>query len=160
MTIEKEDSFIKQIALYLKNKDYGKSYELSKEFIQKFPNIMISHFLFAKSSFWLEKYPEAEIGGAKSFQLSKAGEEKITSGILLGTIYMMENKYEKAYNLMNSIQNKSAELEEILILCAVAMEDDKAIDSHIDRLYEINKEVADEFLAGMIEEIGEEESGE
>ncbi len=51
--------YLKQISLYLKNRDFKKAYSLASEARIKYPGNKLIEYLFAKSLFCLEKYKES-----------------------------------------------------------------------------------------------------
>jgi len=147
-----KNAYIKQNVLYLNNKDYGKAYEFSKEFVQKFPAEMIAHFLLAKAAFCLGRHEEAVLGARKAFNLAADADDMLSCAILASTAYYELKEYGKGLELLKQVEKTktSEELEELLFIFSLAMEDEKEAMKHVQDLYKLNKKAAEEFIAKFI----------
>ncbi len=150
---ESRSPYIKQISIYFKNGDYNKAYDLSKEFAEKFPNDMASHFLFAKSAFWLNNFQVAEEESTKAFNLSVGNDELAIVGILRVCAYYRLKKYQKGMQLLNLLKTKLPQREEIAklkFIFALALHNEPAAMRHLDMLYEINENAASELIMKIL----------
>ncbi|MCK4319046.1 hypothetical protein KAW38_00560 [Candidatus Micrarchaeota archaeon] len=59
MKFSSSKQYLKQISLYLKNRDFKKAYSLASEARIKYPGNKLIDYLFAKSLFGLGKYEES-----------------------------------------------------------------------------------------------------
>jgi tetratricopeptide (TPR) repeat protein len=155
MEITKKDTFIKQIMIYIKNKDYGNAYLVAKEFNEKYPDDLISNFLLAKACFYLNKYDEALIAGRKTFALS-TGQDIVTAAVLLGSIYFMRHEFVEGYKLLESLENNkkiriNSEIEELLTIFSLALNNPQQAMRHVDRLYQLNSRYAEDFIVRFFE---------
>ena len=147
---ESKGSFIKQISIYLRNEDYAKAYELSKEFSVKHPNEMIASYLVAKSAFWLEKYDEAAREGCRAFDKAKPADMGPCAAIAASAYYQL-GKYKKGHELLEQVRNRgSMEIEKLRLSFALAMENDKEAADIIDELLRINRKEAMKLLGRML----------
>ena len=147
-----KNAYIKQNALYLKNKDYGRAYEFSKEFTQKFPGEMIAYFLLAKAAFCLERYEEAAMVARKAFNMASEPEDVLTCAIMASTAYYEMGEYSKGLELLKQVEKIKAneELEELLFIFSLALKDEKEAMKHVQELYKLNKKAAEDFMARYI----------
>ncbi len=152
MAIEKKESFIKQIAIYLKEENYQKAYETSKEFSGRFPSEMISHYLLAKAAFWIGKYDEAAEHGRKAFNMA-SGDDLVPCAIITASAYYQLGKYSKGYEMLGHVKTEEkADLEKLKFAFAVAMEKEEDAVAIFEVLLSINRKEAEKllerFLAG------------
>jgi len=146
MAIEKLDSFVKQILIYFKNKDYGEAHSLATKMVAKFPKEMISHFLLARATFWLERYPEAISEAIKAFNLAKR-EDLLPCAILLGSSYFQSGEYEKGYALLSKFEKeKNEEVKKLLFIFSLARKNEKEAVSHVADLFQINRQAAKKLV--------------
>lgn len=142
----KRESYQKQIAVYLGNRDYQKAYELSKEYVERFGEDVVSHFLLMKSAFWLRKLDEAITEGRKAFNLSH-GEDMVVCAIILSSAYYLKGDHEGCYEVLNSARTDgNADVEKMMFIYSLAANNEKEAMRHIDRLYKINRRLAEEFV--------------
>lgn len=153
-TFNSQSPYIKQISIYFNNSDYKSAFSLSQEFASLFPDEMISHFLYAKSAFWLDSLETAKEEALKAFNLCKGEDDLAVAGILLSCIYYGQREYEKGILLLNLLRTKLPQREEIQKLkfvFALALHDESAAMRHLETLYEINKKAASDFIVKFIE---------
>ena len=153
-TFSSKVPFIKQISLYFKNGEYQQAYLLSKEFADAFPENMASHFLLAKSAFWLNNFEEAEEESTKAFNLAKGNDELAVAGILKACAYYRLKKFREGLDLLNLLKTKLPQREEIAklkFIFALALNDEAAALRHLESLYEINKKAASELIVSVLD---------
>jgi tetratricopeptide (TPR) repeat protein len=145
--------YIKQISIYFRNKDYKKAFLLSREFADAFPEDMSSHFLLAKSAFWLDDFHTAEEESTKAFNLSKGADELAVTGILRACTYYRLKKFKEGIELLNLLKTKLPQREEIAklkFIFALALHDEQAALRHLESLYEINENAASELTMKLL----------
>ncbi len=155
MEFTKKSSFIKQIILYFKNKEYSNSYLVAREFAMKYPDDMIPNFLLTKAAFFLNKHDEALHTGRKTFNLS-TGQDIVTTAILLGSVYYMRGDYVDGYKLLESLENNklikiNTEVEELMTLFSLVLNNPDLAVKHIKRLYDLNSKYAEDFILKFFE---------
>ncbi len=144
-----EPPYIKQIAIYLNQKKYQEAHNLSKQFVEKFPNLMISHLLLAKSAFWLNDFETAKDESLKAFNLSNGQAELTVSGILLACTYYRLREFQKGMDLIILLNTELPGRENIAKLkfvFALSLHNEDAALRYLDMLYEINEKAAEKFL--------------
>lgn len=152
-TFSSKIPFIKQISLYFKKGEYGQAYLLSREFSEMFPGDMASHFLLAKSAFWLNNFQVAEKESTKAFNLAKGNDELAVAGILRACTYYRLKRFREGLDLLNLLKTKLPHREEIAklkFIFALALNDEAAALRHLDSLYEINKNAASELIVNLL----------
>lgn len=150
VAFNKKEAFIKQITIYINSKDYQKAYELSKGLAGLFPNEMISHFLLAKSSFWLGKYEETVSEGKRAFHLSKLL-DMVPCAVILASGYYQLKKYQEGYKFLNALDIKNdVDLQRLKFLFAVAVGDEKAARDRVEELFGLNKKIASDFIEKIL----------
>lgn len=148
------NAYIKQGALYIKNKDYQRAYEFCREFVQNFPDDMISHFMLSKAAFWAGKYEEAAAEGRKAFNMSKAEEDLAACAIITATAHYELKQYDKGYELLKTVEKTktSEEIEKLLFIFSVAMDNEEEALKHVEYLMRLNKQAAEELILRFLEE--------
>lgn len=150
MAIEKKESFIKQIVIYLNENEAQKAYLLAKEFVERFPSDMVSHYLLAKASFWLGKYDEALSEGRKAFNMARAA-DLVPCAIIIASAHYQLGKYAEGYRILNQIEAKdNANLEKLKLAFAIAQGQEKEAVSILDVLFKINREEAQKLLETIL----------
>ncbi len=145
--------YLKQIAIYFQQEAYQKAYLLSEEFVQKFPKILLSHFLLAKSAFWTDDFETAKKEGLLAFNLANGEYELEITGILLACIYYRLKEYRKGMDLVMLLNYKLQTKENLMklkFLFALALNDESVAMRYLDMLYEINREEAKKLLSKFI----------
>ncbi|MDO8553622.1 MAG: CDC27 family protein [Candidatus Micrarchaeota archaeon] len=143
----KPDAYQKQITIYLNNKNYESAYDLAKEFSERFGQELTSHFLLSKSAFWMKKYPEAIVAGRKAFNMAHAKEDMILCGIILSTAYYMQGDVKNSQEVLEAVnRDGNTDVEKLMFICALAVQDEKAAMEHVNRLYKINRRMAEDFV--------------
>ncbi|MBD3398104.1 hypothetical protein GF412_02810 [Candidatus Micrarchaeota archaeon] len=145
--------YIKQISIYFRDKDYKKAFSLSKDFTEAFPDEMVSHFLLAKSAFWLNDFTTAEEESRKAFNLAKDKDGLAVTGILRACSCYRLRKFRKGMELLNLLKTKLPQREEIAklkFIFALALHDEQAALHHLEMLYEINERAASELTVKLL----------
>ncbi len=150
MAIEKKESFIKQIAIYLNDNEAQKAYTLAKEFVDRFPSEMVAHYLLAKASFWLGKYDEALGEGLKAFNMARAA-DLVPCAIITASAYYQLGKYAEGHKMLSRIDAKGdADLEKLKLAFAIAQGQQEEAVEILDTLFRINKKEAKELLEKIV----------
>lgn len=153
-TFNSQPPYIKQISLYFDNSDHKSAFSLSQEFASAYPDEMISHFLYAKSAFWLDSFETAREEALKAFNLCKGQDDLAVAGILLSCVYYNRKEFEKGILLLNLLRTKlpqNEEIQKLKFIFALALHDEPASMRHLEDLYEINRKSASDFIAKFIE---------
>jgi tetratricopeptide (TPR) repeat protein len=154
LEFSKKETYIKQIALYLSNASYSQAYELSKSFVAKFPDELISHFLLAKSAYWSGDYAEAKLEARKSFNIAKSPEDLLTCAVIASAAYYRLGEYSKGLEMLKAVEGmkRTAELEQLLFIFSVAVENEDEAMKHIRELQRLDKKIALEFIKKYVGE--------
>ena len=148
---EKKESFMKQITIYLNGENHQDAYELSKQFVEKFTNEMIAHFLLAKSAFRVGKYDETAIEGRKAFNLSNSPYDALASALVTATGYYQLEEYNKGYEILKSMEQagKSEDLQFLLFMFSLARKDTKEAAKHGAELYVMNRRATEDLIGRL-----------
>lgn len=151
----KRDAFVKQIILYFNNQNYSGAYSLASEFAVKYPDDLISNFFLTKACFYMNKHDEAVTTGRKTFNLS-TGQDVVTTGILLASIYFMKREYVTGYKLLESIEKNPAlktngEVHELMTILSLALNNPQQAMRNIEKLYQLNSKYAEDFILKFFE---------
>lgn len=155
MGLTKNDSYVRQIILYFRNKELNNAYSLAKEFNEKTPDDLISNFLLAKALFYLNRHEEALTVGRKAFNISH-GQDLVTTAILLSSIYYMRGDFVGGYKLLESLESNknikvNGEVEELMTMLSLALNNPQQAMRHIDKLYQLNSKYAEDFILRFFE---------
>jgi len=148
-----KNGYAAQIAAYLKNEAYAKAYELATEFVQKFPDDMIAHFLLAEAAFWSGKYDEAALEGSKAFNKCSTDDDLLTCSIITGSSYFELKKYEEGYHLLRLMAKRKTneELEKLLFVFSLELNNPQEAIKHVDELFKINKKAAEDLIVKYLQ---------
>lgn len=141
--------YISQAAIYLRNKDYSKAYSFAKEFIAKFPDEIIAYYFLSAAAFWLKKYDEAAVEGRKAFNKADNYDDMLPCAIITASAYYEMDQFDKGFEILTIMEKKkkTEELEKLLFLFSVAKNDGKEAVVHLDELYKLNRQAADQMAA-------------
>ncbi len=144
MELTKPSAYLAQISIYLKNGDRESAYSMSKEFANKFPDTMTSHYLLALSALGHGKYEEAKMEGRKAFNLAATQEDMLTCALITGMAYYELKDYGKGYEILLLMESKSktVELEKFLVMFSLAMNSPEAAARHEEELLRLNSRAA------------------
>lgn len=150
MAIEKKDAFIRQMAIFLGNKQYDSAYEFGREFAGKFPADMVSHYLLAKAAFWTGRYGEAAEEGRKALNLARNPDINACAAITASAYYSL-GRYPEGYELLSKIKTKGDEdLDRLKFIFAMVMGREKEAIECIDDLFRINRRAAEKLLETVL----------
>ncbi|MEM4359099.1 MAG: hypothetical protein QXT45_01050 [Candidatus Bilamarchaeaceae archaeon] len=150
MEFTKKESFVKQIILYLNNKNYTAALELSENFVKRFPNEMVAHFLLAKSAFWDQKYDVALREGRAAFNMSR-GEDITPCALLLACVYYRLKRYAEGYEFLNSAElPDTEEVLQMKLFFSMALENLKDVEKHAEVLLRMHETATKKLLARFI----------
>ncbi len=144
-----KSGYTSQIAAYLRNKNYEKAYTFSKEFVQKFPNEMVAHYLLSQSAFWVKKYGEAALEGSRAFNKSDSRDDMLACAVITASAYYELKEYEKGHKLLEVMARRKTNesLESLFFLFSIARNDGRAAAEHLNELYRLNQQAAKEMAA-------------
>ncbi len=153
-----ESSFTKQILIFWKGREYDKAHELSSEFVKAFPQSLMAHYMLAKCCMKFKNYPTAMAEGHKAFNLAESNEDLVATGVFLSCVYYHLRRYSKSLEILNALKEFGDEkVEKAFFILSLCVNDPTEALMHVDALYMINKEVANDFvdkflaLAGSME---------
>jgi len=152
MELTKKDAFIRQLAIYLRDDDYAKTYELAKAFVKKFPEEMVAHFLLARAAFGVLKYVEAKTEARKAFNMSDRYDDMLATALLASTAHLELKEYTAGYGLLVVMEKlgDSAELQTAMVVFSLAQRNTRDLISHLDRLYKLNKKLGLELAMRIV----------
>ena len=102
-----KNAYVKQLLIFLSNQDYQSSLGFGKEFVEKFPAEMISHYLLAKVLYFNKDFAGSAMEGRKSFNLASDPDDILACAITTSTAYYELKEYAKGYELLNSVQKST-----------------------------------------------------
>ena len=156
MIFEHENSYVKQIMLYYKNEDYEKACDLCREFAAQFPKSLMSHYLLAKSCYRKRDFPAALMEGHRAFNLADSDEDKVATAVFIACVCYELRRFTNAYEILKSIESiNDARVEQALIIFSLITNQPETSMLHIDALYKINRDVADQFVTKALDILGQ-----
>ncbi len=144
---------IAQIDLYLRNRESQKAYDLARDFVSRFPDEMVSHFLLARSAFELAKYDEAVNEGSRAFNKAASDNDMLSCAILVGSSYYMCGRFEEGLKLLRFMEKRktSENLETMLFILSLAARNGREAADHLNDLYRINRGAADALIVKYLQ---------
>lgn len=144
MEITKKEAFAKIISNHMRNREDRKAYDLSGDFIRKFPGELLSHLLRAESAFRLQRFPEAKIEGRKALRYAQSESDMVFCAMVFSSACFHLKDYIEGYELLKGISSrrKLADVEEALVVFSIAMKNEEDAIDHLRRLIQINRERA------------------
>lgn len=150
MAIEKKEAFIRQMAIFLGSRQYDSAYDFGREFADKFPSDMVSHYLLAKAAFWTGRYAEAAAEGRKAFNLARGTDINACAAITASAYYSL-GRYPEGYELLSKIRTSGDEdLDKLKFIFAMVMGREKEAIECIDDLFRINRRAAEKLLENAL----------
>lgn len=142
------NGYVKQINLYLTNKEHQQAYNLAKEFASKFPQDFLAHFFLAKAAYWTDNYNETAIEGRKAYNSASNPGDMLACGMIAAAGYYGLREYQKGYEFLKTLQetNSDKDLEGLLYSFSLAMDDEKKAVEHLTNIYMINPKSAEEIF--------------
>jgi hypothetical protein len=144
MEITKKEAFAKLVSIHMKNHEDQKAYDLSKDFVQKFPGELLSHVLLAESAFRLKRFGEVKTEGRKALRYAQSESDFIFCAMVFSSACFHLKDYIEGYELLKEISMKKqlAEVEEALVVFSIAMKNEQDAIDHMGNLIHINRERA------------------
>ncbi len=155
MEFTSKTGFSKQIIIFIQNSKFNDAFTLAQQFVQRFPDEMMSHFLLAKSAFWINEFDITKSEARKAFNLAKLPDDMLPCAILAATAYHQLKEYEKGFDLLKQMEaiKTDEELEKLLFLFSLALKDQTEAMKHIDLLFKINSKAAEDLIVRYLESI-------
>ncbi|MFN7991331.1 MAG: hypothetical protein U0R44_04200 [Candidatus Micrarchaeia archaeon] len=159
MELTKKDSYAKMISIYIKNLQDQQAYDLSKEFIQKFPGELISHLLLAESAFRLARYAEAKLEGRKALRYANSDYDLLFCSMVFASACFQLKDYIEGYKVLKEISAKRPvlEVEEALFAFSLAMKNEATAIQHMKNMLQINRQHALDLMKDYISNLPGEE---
>jgi tetratricopeptide (TPR) repeat protein len=148
----KKEAFARQLAIFIRNEDRQRAYELSKEFVNTYPDEMLAHFLLALAAFRLDKFDEAKLEGRKAFNLAQSADDMLVAALLTSSAHYDLGEYTQGYELLRSIEKRKStdELQKRMFIFAMALgKSDEALQ-HMDQLFKLNESMAADLVLKML----------
>lgn len=144
----KPEAYLRQIAVYLKEQMNTQAYNLSQDFVKKFPGELLSHVLLAETAFRLGRYQEAKVEAQKALKLSQSESDIRFCALVFSTACFQLKDYIEGYNTLKSAMKGRflPEVEEALLILALAMSDEQKAVHHMKNLMVLNRERAMDFM--------------
>lgn len=144
MELTHKEAYAKIIAIHLKNYEDQKAYDLSREFVLRFPGELLSHVLLAESAFRIGRYTEAKIEARKAMRYASSESDFAFSALVFASACFHLNDYLEGYALLSEIAMKKqiAQVEEALLVFSLAMKSEAEAMSHLRNLMMLNRERA------------------
>lgn len=143
-----KQGYIKQIMLYLENKDYQKALSLSKDFLKFYPDDLESNYLYSTSCFWTMNFLDSIKNGRIAFNKAKSKDELIATAIVISSSYYRIGEYENAIKILKPIESLkfSIDVEKLMLTLSIALKNKKEALRHAKNLHVLNEEAANEML--------------
>lgn len=144
----KPEAYLKQIAVYLKEQMNEQAYALSQDFVKKFPSELLSHVLLAETAFRLGRFQQSKVEAQKGMRLAQSENDIRFCATVFSTACFQLKDYIEGYNtLKSSMKGKFLpEVEESLLILALAMADEQKALHHMKNLMVLNRQKAMEFM--------------
>ncbi len=155
MELTKKDSYAKMISIYIKNLQDQQAYDLSKEFIQKFPGELMSHLLLAESAFRLGRYAEAKLEGRKALRYAASDYDILFCSMVFASACFQLKDYIEGYKVLKEISDRTPVLEvgEALFAFSLAMKNEGDAIFHMKNMLQINRQHALELMKDYIKSL-------
>ena len=143
-----KQGYIAQISVFLKQEDSEKAYKLSKEFVNKFPNDVITHFLLCQSAYVVRKFDEAALQGRMAFNKSSSYDDMLACTILTASAYYENGKIVEGWEMLKFMERRKTNenLEKLLFIYSLAVKNKNEAVNHLNELHRINDKAADELV--------------
>ncbi len=148
MEFTKKESYAKMISIYMKERMDRQAYDLSREFVAKFPGELIPHLLMAETAYRLERYSEAKVEGRKALKYATSETDMIFCTMVFASACFHLKDYIEAYTLLKEVSAKKTilEVEEALFVFSLAMRNESQAIDHMKNLLELNRDHALELM--------------
>ena len=157
MELTRPEAYAKIIAIYLKNYENEKAYELSKEFVMKFPGELLSHILLSESAFRLGRFTEAKIEGRKALRYASSDSDMVFSSLIFASACFQLHDYLEGYQVLKDVSGRGqiAQVEEALVVFSMAMKSELEAVGHLRNLMGLNRERAVAIMRTYIHSLPE-----
>jgi tetratricopeptide (TPR) repeat protein len=144
----KPESYLKQISVYLKEQMNQQAYNLSQDFVKKFPAELLSHVLMAESAFRVGRYQESKVQAQKAIKLAQSESDIRFCALVFSTACFQLKDYIEGYEtLKKAMKGKFLpEVEESLLILSLAMADEQKALHHMKNLMVLNRQKALDFM--------------
>jgi hypothetical protein len=147
----KIDGFVKQVAIFIRNNDYGRAYEASREMEAAFPGDMMSHYLISKSAFLKGDYEESAAEGTKAFNIARERQDLLSCALQVAAAKFMLGKYDEGYRLLMIFGSDGNEhVEQMLLIFSSVLGNEEATEKHARALMRHNREAGTELLSRFL----------
>ncbi len=147
MKFTKKESYAIQLGIYLKNHQFKDACKLSEDMLRKFPSEPLSHFIAAKSYYFLEEYDKANSEGRKAYNLSSTKPDQIASALVTASALFMLGRYQDSYSLISQFQKeRHEEVKKLLIMLSMVMRNGRQAAEYYKELHDLNKKAAEKFI--------------
>ena len=150
--LKRPGALINQITVFIKDERFDEAHQLALDFIKKFPDNMIAHFLLAKTAYCIENFELAKTEGRIAFNMSKAPGDLASCAVITASAYYRLNEFKEAMEMLHAVEETQVteEIEELIITIAFAMENEQEAFKHIDKLMRINNLAAKSLIARFL----------
>ena len=148
MEFSKAEGYLLQISIYLREQMDRNAYELSKDFVKKYPGELLPHVLLAESAFRLQKYDECKVEARKALKFAQTEQDLRFCTMIFSTACFQLKDYIEGYDTLRTATAGKfiPEVEEILLVFAMAMADEKIALHHMKNLMVLNRSRAMELM--------------
>lgn len=147
MDFTRKEPYLKQIMLYVQNQEFERAYALAQDFIGKFQKEVTAYFLLSKVAFRLKKFPEATQAARTAFNLATTKQDMISCAVVLSAGYYMQGNNDDAYKVLHQVGGDgNSDVERLMFLFALSVQNEAEAVQHLDRLYQINRRMAEDFI--------------
>lgn len=132
----------------MQNKEFDRAYTLAQDFADKFKHELTAHFLLAKTAFRLKKFAHATKAARSAFNLASTKQDMLTCAVVLSASYYLQGQKDEAYKVLSKVGagSNSTDVERLMFVYASSVQDEQAAVQHLDRLYKLNRRMAEEFI--------------
>ena len=148
MEFSKPEAYLKQIAVYLKERMNEKAYTLCKDFAKAFPGELLAHILLAETAFRMERFQECKVESQKALKLAESENDVRFAALVFSTACFKLKDYIEGYEtLKKAMRGKYLpEVEESLLILSLAMDDEAKAMQHMKNLMVLNRSRAVDFM--------------
>ncbi len=148
MEFSKPEAYMRQISIYLKEQMDQQAYDLSKEFVKKFPGELLPHILLAESAFRLKRFDECKVEARKALKYAKTENDIRFCTMIFSTACFQRKDYIEGYETLKAACTGKfiPEVEEILLVFSIAMADEAKAIRHMQNLMVLNRSRAMQLM--------------
>jgi hypothetical protein len=148
MEFSKPASYLKQVAVYLKERMNDKAYALCKDFVKFYPCELLAHLLLAEVSFRVGRFQECKVESQKALKLATSENDVRFCALVFSTACFKLKDYIEGYDTLKKAMNGKflPEVEESLLVLSIAMNDEGKAMHHMKNLMVLNRAKAVDFM--------------